>query len=739
VRDDTPKKRDFPVPPNEAERLRALEELGVWGVGPNEQIDRICVLARDLFKVPVARVNLVGEDKVVRLSRCAPGWAEIDRRHAISNMAILGDRPLVLTDVAADPRFNDNPYVCGPPYIRFFAGAPLRLRPGINIGSLSIMDFAPRSFGAEDRAHLSALAEMIVSEMRGQRTARVLVDTEKRMKHTAKLVQIAGWQLDIPSQTMTWDDEIYRIYGIPPGTPPSYDLILSRYDPAMRGKSRRRVNALVIGGVPCDTELRGTRPNGEIFWVRAIGEAEMKDGKVTRVLGAVQNITERKIAEARIHELAYRDSLTGLPNRVSFIDRLHKSVAAAARTDAPLVLINFNVDHFREMNDALGHQAADALLHHVAQDLWRTFGAHGTVARIGGDEFAVIVRGRKAVVRAASLAQDFMARIAGVNRQDSTLPLSLSAGLAIFPEHGEDGETVMKNAKVALLEAKAQDRGSLRVYDPDLRKAIDETTALVRRIWTGIANGEFVLFYQPIVSARDGKVSGLEALMRWRDPELGVLAPARFMIGFEQPELALALGDLALDQALAQARAWLGAGIEFGSIAVNLTTSQFRRGNLADSVLAKLERAGVPAQRLTLEVTENVYMAWGADVVAETIRKLHEAGVGIALDDFGTGYASLTHLRQFPIDKLKIDKSFVQSPESGAIVDAVINMGMSLGLQVVAEGVEKPEQLSLLRMKGCDYVQGFLFAQPLEAERIPDFIEAFNRPQVEADQQMANG
>jgi diguanylate cyclase (GGDEF)-like protein len=737
VQNDARKKRDFPVPANEAERLRALEELGILDAGPNDQIDRICGLARDLFKVPVARINLIGNDKVVRLSHCDPGWAELDRRHAISNMVILGDRPCVLTDVARDPRFTDNPYVIGPPYIRFFAGAPLRLRSGINIGSLSIMDFAPRSFGAEDRVRLSALADLIVSEMRGQHTARVFAATQKRMQQTAKLVRIAGWQLDVPSQKMTWDDEIYRIYGIPPGTPPSYDLILNRYDPAMRGKSRRRVNALVVSGVPYDIELRGTRPDGEIFWVRAIGEAEMADGKVTRVLGAVQNITERKIAEARIHELAYRDLLTGLPNRASFMDKLDKSVAAAARAGTSMALIEFNIDHFRDMNDALSHQGADALLQDLAAALSRTFSVHATLARIGGDEFAVIVRGRKALQQAEAMARAFLDRAKRDIRPD-IVPLSLSAGIAIYPEHGEDGETVMKNAKVALLEAKAEGRGCLRVYDPVIRKAIDETNKLMRRIRFGIANREFELFYQPIVSLRDDRVSGLEALMRWRDPERGVLAPAHFMVGFEQSDLALALGETALDQALAQARAWLDAGIEFGSVAVNLSTPQFRLGNLADVILAKLAQAGVPARHLTLEVTENVYMAWGADVVAATIRKLHEAGVGIALDDFGTGYASLTHLRQFPIDKLKIDKSFVQSPESGAIVDAVINMGMSLGMQVVAEGVEKPEQFALLRMKGCDYAQGFLFAQPLEAGSIPAFIATYNT-ETKKPKQIVNG
>jgi len=191
--------------------------------------------------------------------------------------------------------------------------------------------------------------------------------------------------------------------------------------------------------------------------------------------------------------------------------------------------------------------------------------------------------------------------------------------------------------------------------------------------------------------------------------------------------LAVALGDLALDLAIAQMRAWLDARVAFGSVAINLSTAQFHLGNLADNILGKLAAAGVPPQWLTLEVTENVFIGWGTEVVAETVRALHKAGISIALDDFGTGYASLSHLRQFPIDKLKIDKSFVQSPESAAIVDAVINMALSLGMQVVAEGVEKPEQLSLLRMKGCDQVQGYLFAKPLAPDGVARFIDGFGQ------------
>ena len=307
--------------------------------------------------------------------------------------------------------------------------------------------------------------------------------------------------------------------------------------------------------------------------------------------------------------------------------------------------------------------------------------------------------------KAEQYAKDFVERAKTLFRHDhSTLPLSISAGIAVFPEHAENAGIITKNAKVALFQAKAQRRGSVVVFDPEIRKAADEKDALVRKIRLGIDNHEFIMVYQPIVGLRDGKVSGLEALMRWNDPEHGILAPPHFMIAFEEPGLAIRLGDVALDMAIAQMRAWLDASVAFGSVAVNLSTAQFRLTDLPDIILGKLDRAGVPTHRLTLEVTETVYMGWGADVVAATIRKLHEAGVGIALDDFGTGYASLSHLQQFPIYKLT--RSFVQSIRSTAIVDAVINMGLSFGMQVVAEGVENQEQLDLLRLKGCDFVQG---------------------------------
>jgi diguanylate cyclase (GGDEF)-like protein len=714
----------FPLPPNEEERLRELYELDLLGAGRIEQVDRICALARDLFKVPVALVTLIDRERQCFLSSYGIEMDGTPRKDALCDVAILSDTPLVVRDAAADPRFSDNVYVCGPPNIRFYAGAPLNLRPGINLGTLCIVDLVPRHFSADDQDHLAALADMIVNEVRGRRAARDLAAGKRRLSQTAHMAKIGGYEFNVATGQLIWDDEIFRIYGIPPETPPSNDLIVERYNPETREQSRRRLDALFTHGAPYDVELRGTRPNGETFWVRAMAEAEMIDGQVHRIFGAVQDITERKVAEERIHELAYRDSLTGLPNRVSFIDKLDSIIHAARLNGSPVTLIKFDIDHFKDVNDALGQKTGDALLHSLGNAVWQAFSSLGTVGRIGSNEFAAILRGINGD-EAEKLALDFIEQARRLRPDNFVLPLGLSAGLATFPEHGDNAEAIIKNAKVALLEAKARRRGNIVRFDPGMRETLDGKNALLRRVWAGIENKEFLLHYQPIVALRGGTVTGLEALMRWKDPELGLLAPGHFMAAFEEPELSVALGDMALDLAIAQMRQWLDAGVEFGSVAINLTTAQFHRADLAESILGKLARAGIPPHRLTLEGTENVYMAWGADVVAATIHKLHDAGVEIALDDFGTGYASLSHLRQFPIDKLKIDKSFVQSPASAAIVDAVINMGMSLGMRVVAEGVEMPEQLSLLRMKGCDYVQGYIFAKPLAPDLVADFIADF--------------
>jgi diguanylate cyclase (GGDEF)-like protein len=717
-----------PLPSNEDARLHELHALDLIGNGRIDQIDLICRLARDLYNVPVALVPLVDRDKLFFLAAVGIELPPLDRQEAFCGHAILGNDPMIVEDACKDPRFAESPFVRGWPHVRFYAGMPLRLKPGVNIGTLSIIDFVPRRFSEEQIAHLVALSDLIVSEICGRHAARELKAREKRMAQIARMAKFGGYEWNIATDEVVWDGEIHSIYGLPAEVTPTHDMLLSTYDKETRAKSRIRVDALFQKGEPYDVEVHGTRPNGETFWIRTMAEAEMVDGKVARVFGAIRDVTDRKLAEMRIQNLAYRDPLTGLPNRVSFLEKMNCALTEAREAGTRVDLLKFNIDHFRDINDAIGHQVGDRLLKKVANALLQNFNAIGTVARVGGDEFAVIVRGQKVSDHARQLAEDFSAQIRTLMRQDNyAMPLSISGGLAAFPDHGDDAEAVMKNVEVALRDAKAHGRGNLVLFDPSMRKAADERNALVQRIWSGMENNEFTLHYQPIVALRAGKVTGLEALMRWNHPERGVLPPVHFMVAFDEPDLAVALGDLGLELAIGQMRRWMDAGVDFGSVAVNLSTAQFRLGDLAENILTKLHKHGVPPKHLTLEVTENVYMDWGADVVAATVRKLHNAGVGIALDDFGTGYASLSHLCQFPIDKLKIDKSFVQSAESAAIVDAVINMGMSLGMQVVAEGVEEPEQVDLLRLKGCDFVQGYVFAKPMPPEEATTYIADFSQ------------
>jgi len=296
--------------------------------------------------------------------------------------------------------------------------------------------------------------------------------------------------------------------------------------------------------------------------------------------------------------------------------------------------------------------------------------------------------------------------------------------VTLYPNDATDAEALIKNADIALYHAKEAGRNRSIVFEPAMRTELERRVELLRDVRAAVAADEFTLFYQPVVDIRERRVVGFEALMRWMHPEQGVLTPAHFMAAFEDQELSLRLGDLAFEQSLRQMRTWLDEGVDFGRIAVNISAAQFRSGRLAEEVQERLARWNVPCSCLTIEVTENVYMGWGSDLVSGNISRLHAAGVMIALDDFGTGYASLANLRQFPIDRLKIDKSFVQNGEDEAIVKAVITLGSSMGMKVVAEGVETTGQLEFLQRYGCKAFQGYPFGRPMP----PEVLERALRP-----------
>jgi len=468
----------------------------------------------------------------------------------------------------------------------------------------------------------------------------------------------------------------------------------------------------------------------------ATRDVELTDGRTIRIthnpiaaggyVATHEDVTESIQAAAQIEFLAFRDPLTGLPNRAAF-QRAYDDAVAAAERGEMFGLIMLDVDHFKDVNDTLGHDAGDALLKALSGQLKRAFRHSDTVARLGGDEFAIVLRDLKSeadMTRPIEVLQGLLRT--PIEHAGQSFTICASIGAAVHGDPDADPTHLLKNADVALYQAKYDGRNRSVVFRPAMRTEVEQRVELLREVRLAISQGEFDLFYQPVVDLAANTVAGFEALMRWNHPEQGVLPPAAFMAAFEDNDLSLQLGEVAFERALGQMRAWLDQGVAFGRVAINISSAQFRTGRLAAEIAAKLERWNVPADRLTIEVTENVYMGWGAEVVSDTVKQLHDSGVLIALDDFGTGYASLANLRQFPIDRLKIDKSFVQNSQDDAIVRAVINLGSSMGMKVVAEGVERPDQVATLTQYGCDQVQGYHFARPMPATEVAGFINAFS-------------
>jgi diguanylate cyclase (GGDEF)-like protein len=474
-------------------------------------------------------------------------------------------------------------------------------------------------------------------------------------------------------------------------------------------------------------EFRLNRDDGIETWVRSVGKKFLgADGKPERLVNLFKDITDRRRQTEAVENLAFRDPLTGLPNRAYFQRKFQEAVDASELMGELFGLIMIDVDHFKDINDTLGHDAGDALLKRLSEMLHAAFRAGDTVARLGGDEFAVILRGLHSeadMMRPVNALQDLLRR--PIEHGGRSFSVSASIGAALHGDLDADPSHMIKNADIALYRAKDEGRNRSVVFDPSMRSALEQRIELLRDVRAAITAQEFVLYYQPVVDIASNSVSGFEALMRWDHPEQGILTPDRFMAAFEDQDLSLKLGDLAFESALKQMRDWMDAGVEFGRVAVNISAAQFRSGRLAEEVQDRLNRWNVPCDRLTIEVTENVYMGWGSEMVSDTVRRLHEAGVMIALDDFGTGYASLANLRQFPIDRLKIDKSFVQNIEDAAIVKAVITLGSSMGMKVVAEGVEDQAQLDALAGYGCDQIQGYHFSRPMPAGMVPGYLRGF--------------
>jgi diguanylate cyclase (GGDEF)-like protein/PAS domain S-box-containing protein len=442
-----------------------------------------------------------------------------------------------------------------------------------------------------------------------------------------------------------------------------------------------------------------------------------REGKETGAVIIFRDVSTARAMAAQMTHSAQHDYLTGLPNRMLLNDRVTQAIVLAPRHSKKVAVLFLDLDGFKHINDSLGHPTGDKLLQSIAKRLVACVRSSDTVSRQGGDEFVVLLSEMEQSEDAAISALRILQAVAEAHTIDyHDLHVTASIGLSVFPDDGKDAETLIKNADTAMYQAKENGRQSYQFFRPAMTVRAVERQSIEENLRRALERREFTLHYQPKIRLRTGEITGAEALLRWTHPVRGSVSPAQFIPVAEDCGLILPIGQWVLREACKQARAWLNAGLSLGTIAVNISSMEFRDDNFLESVFATLSETGLDPKLLELELTESVLMK-RAESAATVLKTLRARGVQIAVDDFGTGYSSLSYLRKFPIDALKIDQSFVRqitaAPDDTTIVTAVISMGRSLKLRVVAEGVETREELAFLQTHLCDEAQGYYFSRPV--------------------------
>lgn len=474
-------------------------------------------------------------------------------------------------------------------------------------------------------------------------------------------------------------------------------------------------------------EMIGRRKNDESY-AECLSISTMKNefGEVSYYIGVFSDISERKAAEERVAYVVLHDFLTNLPNGLLLQDRLAQAISHAGREKHKVAVMCLDLDHFKVINDMLGHLVGDKLLQEVARRISSVGRASDTVSRRGGDEFVIILPNLETVDDAAVIAVKLLEAISGLCIVDGNeIKITTSIGISIFPEDGYDGDYLIKYADAAMYHAKKNGRNNYQFFTNEMNQLALERMSIERKLRHAVERQEFCLHYQPQVDLRSGRIIGVEALLRWDNPETGIISPGYFIPIAEETGLIIPIGEWVLREACRQNSEWRLLGLPELTVAVNLSAVQFRQNNFGEMIKTILCENGLEPSGLELEITEGVVMQ-NAEASIELLLELKAMGLKLVVDDFGTGYSSLSYLKRFPIDKLKIDQSFVRDitvdSDNAVIVSTIINMARTLKLKVIAEGVETIEQLTFLKHQRCDEIQGYYFSQPVPPEKISSLL-----------------
>ncbi|WP_082490523.1 EAL domain-containing protein [Aureimonas sp. Leaf454] len=701
----------------DAARLRALDAYHVLDTEPEPGFDQIVRLTCQSLRVPIALVSLVAADRQFFKARRGLEICGTPLAGSFCQYAIQAGDIMVVPDAELDPRFAQSPFVVGEPGVRFYAGAPLITPDGRVIGSLCAIDRVPRDgLSDEERRTLLDLSELVMERLEARRLAIAENGGRHRFEAVAGASIDAIICADSGNRILSWNAAAERMFGygadevvgqslsliVPPDMRPMHEAGLAR---AAAGHPTKLVGSLVT--------IQALRRDGTQFPIE-LSLSRWSEGGEHRFGAIARDITDRIEAERRLKRAAEHDALTDLANRSALVRRMDE--AAAAGREASLVLID--LDGFKEVNDSLGHAAGDDTLVEVARRLTDLAGETSLVSRLGGDEFVVLSVGDADASCAVDVARSAIAAIERpIEVGERSVYVGASAGIAATQGGDWTVDGLLADADLALYRAKRDGKGLTRLFTPELRPLSEERVSIgsgLRQAWE---RQEFELYYQPQVRLKDGAIVGAEALIRWNHPERGVVAPGAFLSILEGSLLAVPVSEWILRTACAQAEIWLRGRDAPFRMGVNLSAAQFRAGDLPDVVERALGDCGLPPDALELEITENIVLQHQTRITAD-LCILRDRGVGISFDDYGTGYASLTMLKDVPVTRLKIDRSFVSGAAfhdgDRAIVEAIVRLARGFDLDVIAEGIETVQQASFMRAY-CGEAQGYLFGRPMQA------------------------
>ncbi len=550
------------------------------------------------------------------------------------------------------------------------------------------------------------------------------------LNRVSALGRIGGCEIEVETRLMLWTEECYRIHGLRKA-PVTLDEALALYTQDSRDNFEAALTRIAAGGLPEQLDLCFYRPSGQRIWVQVLVELDRREGLPERYVVLFRDTTREREADERLELLAHYDLLTGLPNRMLLREQAGEAMIEARERGAILAMLFIDLDGFKSINDTFGHATGDMLLKAAASRLHQNLRNADLFARFNGDEFIVILRNLAEPDDAGHVARKLIASLAEpLYRDDVTLKVGASVGIALQDETRNDFDSLLRAADAAMHAAKEAGRNTYQYYSQDALVRTQRRLDIEHALHGAVERDEFSLVYQPLVDSREGQPPSIEALLRWSNPKLGACAPAEFIPIAEKCGEIVRIGDWVLEEVCRQARVWEQAGLQFERIAVNVSAIQLRERGFGERVVAICKQQGWPAHRLELELTESALIR-DTDTLRQCFDIFEQHDIPLAVDDFGTGFSNLHYLNRFPVQRLKIDRSFVQGMLHDAgtaeVTQAIVHLGHALGMRVVAEGVETQAEAAMLQRQGCDALQGYLFARPL---RPRDMVQWLKNGQV---------